>query len=364
MGAALFQPKVPAHLGCERTAMQSKARSASPEMFACGDRPAVVVTRGEIAESEHFACCAACDPDGRVVMRRGNIDHPLFMRSSAKPLISTVVVASGAYERFGLNDIELAVATGSHGGEPFHIAAVAGMLQKIGLDESALKCGVHPPLNAASAAALAQAGKQPTAIYNNCSGKHAAILALALHRGAGLVDYLSARHPAQAEILDGCAELLGVPRAKLVTGTDGCGIPAIAVPLRAAATFYAKMSNPNLFDERWRAAVERVRNAMTTHPEYIAGTDRFDTTLMRAGAGDIACKGGAEGYHATAALPWQLGLCVKIADGNPRAIPPFVINRLQLLGIATAQTATLDNYRVTPITNRAGTLVGEIFALP
>ena len=343
--------------------MRTTAQSTPVESFACGEQPAVVTTRGGITESEHFVCCAACEPDGRVVLSSGDIDRPLFMRSSAKPLISTVVVASGAFEKFRLNDIELAVATGSHSGELYHLDAVRSILSKIGLDESALKCGPHPPIHAPSAAALARSGKKPTAIYNNCSGKHAGILALAMYRGAGAANYLAASHPAEAEILDGCAELLGVPRESMIVGIDGCGIPAIAVPLRAAATFFARMCEPNVFGPRWRNAVARVRNAMIKHPEYVAGTDRFDTALMRAGAGDIACKGGAEGYHATAALARQTGLCAKVADGNPRAVPPFVVNRLQRLGVASAQSAALDRYRVTPIVNYGGDLTGEIIAL-
>jgi L-asparaginase II len=124
------------------------------------------------------------------------------------------------------------------------------------------------------------------------------------------------------------------------------------------------MSEPGTFATRWRDAVARVRDAMVAHPEYVAGTDRFDTALMRAGFPDIACKGGAEGYHATAALGWRKGLCAKVADGNARAIPPFVTNRLQLLGVAVAQSAALDKYRAAPISNYAGVVTGEIVGVP
>jgi len=331
------------------------------EPFSVGERAAVAVTRGGIVESEHFACFAACRPDGSLVECSGDIERPLFMRSSAKPLISVAVLASGAYDRFGLSDVELAVATGSHSGEPYHVEAVRSILRKIGLAEDALQCGAHAPIHAPSAAALAKTGAEPSAIHNNCSGKHAGILALAMHLGAGPSGYLSPDHPAELKILAGCAELLSVSSDGIVLGVDGCGIPAIAVPLRNAATFFAKLADPALFGPRWEVPVRRVRDAMVAHPEYVAGTDRFDTTLMRAAAGKIVCKGGAEGYHGSAALDTRVGLCVKIADGNPRATPPFVVGELLQLGALNEPlNAKLDAYRVTPIRNHAGTLTGEV----
>jgi L-asparaginase II len=343
-------------------ALIDASRALSP--FDTGTKPAVAVTRGGIVESEHFVRHALAAPDGRIISSLGDIDGPTFMRSSAKPLIGAVVVRSGAADRFGLTDEELAVAVGSHSGEPHHVAAVRDILAKIGLDESALACGPHPPLHEPSAKALVAQGLEPGRIHNNCSGKHAAILALAVHRGVAPRGYLEPDHPAQAEVLDGCAHLLDVPRGSMAIGVDGCGIPVIGVPLRAAAVCYAKFADPARFGAAWAAAVSRVVHVMIEYPHYVAGTGRFDTDLMGAARGAIASKGGAEGYHATAALERELGLAVKVADGSYRAVSPFVLEMLAEHDVlAGSALESLARHRRPKIKNHAGTIVGEIVAL-
>jgi L-asparaginase II len=332
--------------------------------FDTGPKPAVAVTRGGIVESEHFVRHALAEPDGNIVSSVGDIDGPAFMRSSAKPLIGAVVVRSGAADRFGLTDAELAVAVGSHSGETYHVAAVRSILKKIGLSEDALACGPHPPLHEPSAKALLAQGLEPGRIHNNCSGKHAAILALAVHRGVPPAGYLEPDHPAQAEILEGCARLLDVPRASMAIGIDGCGIPVIGVPLRAAAVCYAKFAEAARFGSEWEQSIARVVHAMVEYPQYVAGTGRFDTDLISAARGKIASKGGAEGYHATAALERALGLAVKVADGNYRAVSPFVLSMLDQQAILSgAQLDSLARHRRPKIKNYAGTVVGEIVAL-
>jgi len=323
----------------------------------------VVVTRGGIEESAHAVRFAAADPQGDIVASGGDIEQLTFLRSSAKPLIAAVVVGSGAADRFGFTDAEIALAAGSHSGEPIHISAARSMLAKAGLTEDDLRCGPHAPYNVQSALDLAAAGIEPGRIHNNCSGKHAGILALAMHLGSGAAGYLEAAHPAQSAILDGCAEMLGVPRPSFAVGVDGCGIPAIATPLSVAARFFAKFADPPRFAAKWREALVRVCNAMTAHPEMVAGSGEFDTDLMSAARGEIMGKGGAEGYHACAALRRGIGMCVKVIDGNSRAVPPFVVAQLTALGALTsAQADSLSAYRCRIVKNRAGTVTGEIFA--
>ena len=328
--------------------------------FDCGDQAVVLVTRGTLVESQHFICYAVVEADGRVMQSRGDIERLVFMRSSAKPLIATAVVASGAADRFGFSDEEIALAAASHSGEPKHIATAQRILEKIGLDESALQCGAHAPTHAPSAEALCKAGELPRAIHNNCSGKHAGILALAVHRGADPAGYLAADHPAEVEILDVCAQLLDIAADRMVIAVDGCGIPVIAVPLRTAARFFAKLSDLERFPRPLVAALRRVVRAMIEHPDYVAGTHRFDTDLMTAARPDILAKGGAEGYHASAALKAGLGMTVKIADGNYRAVAPFVMDRLRRVGVLDdAQWSALEQYRAPKVRNHAGKIVGE-----
>lgn len=324
----------------------------------------VVVTRGGIEESAHAVRFAAADTKGAIIDSGGDTEQLTFLRSSAKPLISAVVVGSGAADHFGFSEAEIALTAGSHSGEPFHVAAARSMLAKAGLTEDDLRCGPHAPYNVNAALALAAAGIEPGRIHNNCSGKHAGILALAMHLGAGAAGYLDVNHPAESAILDGCAEMLGVPRSSFSIGVDGCGIPAIATPLSTAARFFAKFAAPLRFTAKWRDPLIRVRDAMLTHPEMVAGTGEFDTDLMRADPGDIVAKGGAEGYHASAALRRGIGLCAKIVDGNSRAVSPFVVERLVALGAITAEQADqLEDYRRKIVKNRAGTVTGEIFSL-
>lgn len=345
--------------------MRNAVRSeASLEPVATPARAAVVVTRGGIVESQHAVRYAVADPAGAVVESAGDVDAPTFLRSSAKPIICAAVVQSGAADRFGFTDVELAVAAGSHSGEPFHIEAVRSMLAKAGLDESALRCGPHPPMHEPSAAALLAAGEKPRAVHNNCSGKHAGILALAVHLGAATDDYLAPSNLAQQAILAACAELFGVPLERIVIGVDGCGIPVVAVPLRSSAWFYARLADVASLPARWRGPVERVRRAMVNNPAYVAGTGRFDTDLMRATFPDVACKGGAEGFHGAALIARKLGVCVKVADGNYRAVPPFVIERLLALGAIDDEAAKLlEAHRHPVVKNHAGTVVGAIRAV-
>jgi L-asparaginase II len=333
--------------------------------FDCGDRAQVIVTRGKLVESQHFICFALVDREGAVQQSRGDINRLVYMRSSAKPLIATAVVASGAADRFGFSDEEIALAAASHSGEPKHIAAAQSMLKKAGLSEGALQCGAHPPVHQPSADALCLSGERPRAVHNNCSGKHAGILALAVHRGADPKHYLEAAHPAQAEILTVCARLLDMPLAQMGVAVDGCGIPVIAVPLSQAAYFFARLADPARFPSDLAPALQRVTKAMIAHPDFVAGEDRFDTDLMQAASPHVLAKGGAEGYHASAALEAGLGMTVKVADGNYRAIAPFVVDRLRSVGVLSdAQLAALERWRVPTIKNHAGKVVGEILSLP
>jgi L-asparaginase II len=330
----------------------------------CPARPSVVVTRGGIVESEHFVRFAVADADGAIVESAGDIDAPTFLRSSAKPLICAVVVGSGAADRFGFTDAEIALAAGSHSGEPFHIEAARSMLAKIGLDEDALACGAHPPVHEPSAEALVRAGVLPSRIHNNCSGKHAGILALAVHLGAPPKGYRSPDHPAQRAILAGCAEMFDVPESSMVIGVDGCGIPVVAVPLRVSARFFARFSAPRHLPARWREPVERVRRAMVNNPQYVAGTGRFDTDLMRAAYPHVVCKGGAEGFHASSSSDRGIGMCVKVADGSYRAVSPFVIERLAALGaLSSEESSLMERHRRPSVRNHAGEIVGEIAAI-
>ncbi|MGB8520274.1 MAG: asparaginase, partial [Candidatus Tumulicola sp.] len=320
----------------------------------------VEVTRGEIVESVHRVAACASDDRGNVVLERGEIDVPVYLRSTAKPFIAAAAVRAGVVERFGFDTHEIALMAASHNGEPFHIAAVASMLHKIGVSESALQCGPHPPYDAASAEALARNGVAFTPIHNNCSGKHAGIIALSVMLGADVANYRDPASPAQQRILELCARACGVPFDALPLGIDGCGIPVFAVPLRKAALAFARVATLHGLDDGDARALRVVREAMMAAPEYVAGTGEFDTALMRAAPGIVA-KSGAEGVHGLAHLPSGTGLVLKVVDGAARAVPPATMElarRLELLDGAAIRT--LDPFAVVTVCNRAGVRTGTI----
>ncbi len=326
--------------------------------------PLVEVTRGDTVESVHRIAACAIDAKGRVVEAIGEIDVPVFLRSSAKPFIAAAAIAAGVRERFGLDGPEIAIMAASHSGEPFHVAAVRSILRKVGLNESALQCGAHAPYNAQAAADLERTGIAFGAVHNNCSGKHAGILALTVLMGADVSTYLDLRNPAEGRILDLCAQLSGVRVEDFGLGVDGCGIPVYATPLRNAALSFMRFATLSGVGDADARALEIVRTAMMHYPNYVSGTGEFDSRLMEVTAGSLCCKGGAEGVHGDAALDSGIGLVLKVVDGTSRGRAPATLASLRRLGvIRDAHVEALAEFARPVLRNRAGTLVGEIRAL-
>jgi L-asparaginase II len=326
--------------------------------------PFVGVRRGPRLESVHAVAACACDVEGNVLLALGTIDEPVFLRSAAKPFITAAGVRAGTVERFGFDDRELAVMSASHNGEPFHVEAVRGILAKIGATVDDLRCGAQAPSYPPAAKALTAAGERPTALHNNCSGKHAGILALARVMEVPFEGYLDSGHPVQRAILALCERVSddAFPPGKLAI--DGCGIPTYATSLRNAARSFARLATLQELDPGDAEALARVRAAMVAEPDFTAGTQRFDTDLIRAGNGRIVGKVGAEGVHATALLDGGIGLVLKVIDGARRAAPPAALALLQRLGaLDERRSAALDAHARTPIANVAGTVVGQIAML-
>ncbi len=329
--------------------------------------PLVEVRRGSIVESRHRGHISAVDGDGKEVASLGESETITYMRSSAKLHQALPLVATGAADHFHFTDREIAVACGSHSGQAIHAETVAGMLAKIGLDASALKCGVHEPFDKQTAQEMRERGEQPSILQNNCSGKHTGMLALALHLRAPTETYDHQDNPVQLAILDTVARFSGVPISELAIGTDGCGVPVFGMPVRAMALMYARLVAPPAdFAEETRKACARIVAAVTTYPEMIGGTiERFDTELMRAARGRVVSKVGAEGVYTAAVLPcaeWPrgLGLAFKIEDGEDRrARPTVAIESLRQLGILRDDSLkAVEAYASFPIRNHRGDIVG------
>ncbi len=329
----------------------------------------VEVRRGSIVESRHRGHVVAVDGEGTVLARLGEPETVTFLRSSSKPHQAVPLVLSGAADRFGFTPREIAVACGSHSGQDVHAETVAGMLRKIGLGEDALRCGVHEPFDLETAKDLRERGERPGILRNNCSGKHAGMLALALHLGADTGTYDHPENPVQQAILRTVVQFSGVPVEDIALGTDGCGVPVFGMPVRSMALMYARLvAPPSEFDAPAREACRRIVEAMTTYPEMVGGTrERFDTEVMRAAAGRVVSKVGAEGVYTAGILPcerWSggLGLAFKIEDGEDRrARPTVAIEALRQLGVLNADALeALAPYASFPVRNHRGDFVGDI----
>jgi L-asparaginase II len=274
----------------------------------------------------HSVAAYAVDAQGVARLAIGNVDVPVYLRSTAKPFIAAAIVASGAAARFGFESQEIAVIAASHSGEDKHVATVRSILEKIDLDESALRCGAAPAR---------------TVLQNNCSGKHAGILALCRMIGSDIRTYLERENPAQQRILALCARLVGDDIEALPIGVDGCGIPVFATSLRNAARAFANLASLHDVHEQDARALLTVREAMLTHPWHVAGSDRFDTRLMEVADGNILAKTGAEGVYGVGVLSAGIGMAVKITDGADRAISPAVTALLGELGLLDAREREL-----------------------
>lgn len=294
----------------------------------------------------------------------GSIDEPVFLRSSAKPFITAAGVRAGTIERFGFDDRELAVMSASHQGEPFHVDAVRSILAKIDATIDDLQCGIHPPAYAPAAATLAARGEAPSPLHNNCSGKHAGILALARVLDAPLAGYRDPQHPAQRAILAFCERMSDDVFGPDTLGVDGCGIPVYATSLRNAARSFARLATLTAVDRADAQALARVRSAMIAEPDYVRGTGGFDSDLMRASNGRIVCKAGAEAVHASALLDGGLGLVLKVIDGGSRAVGPAALSLLDGLGaLSESQLALLAPHARMVVRNVAGAIVGNVAPL-
>ncbi len=285
----------------------------------------VDVCRGEHVESHHEVD-VALHVDGNA-RGFGDTRSPVFLRSAAKPFQAAAVVRSGAADRFAIPEDELALIAASHSGEEMHTERVNRLLSRLGLDPSALGCGAHPPFHAETAARL---GEAFTALHHNCSGKHAGMLALALHLGVPPASYLDPDGPAQQVMRETIARVSGLRPEQVATAIDGCSAPTFAVPLAAAARAFSLLARPQeALPPDLREPLARVTRAMARHPELVAGSGRFDTRLMQATSSRLLAKAGAEGVQGVADRQSGLGLFLKVRDGSARAVAPATIEVLR-----------------------------------
>lgn len=286
----------------------------------------VEALRGGIVESFHRGSVAIVDASGAVHTAWGDIDRPVFPRSAVKLLQALPLVLSGAADELGLTDEELALACSSHNGEPEHAATAASMLAKAGVDVRVLECGAHWPYHDASLKALAARGESPSALHNNCSGKHSGFVCLGCRLNGGRASggdlfgfmrgYVQPDHPVMREVSGALQHATGFDLSGTARGVDGCSIPTFAIPLRHLAHAFAKVAAGHGMGADHDAAARRLRKAIARAPHMVAGSGRVDTRLMQHFGARVCCKGGAEGVHCIALPELGLGIAVKMDDGN------------------------------------------------
>jgi L-asparaginase II len=351
--------------------MQVSRQPSANNLEVPAAEPLVEVTRGAITESRHRGHVVAVEPDGNIVADLGAPETVTFLRSSAKPHQAIPLITSGAADRFGFTEREIALACASHSGEPMHTEVAASMLKKIGLGPEALKCGTHEPFSPEVTRQLRERGEAPNVLQNNCSGKHAGMLALALHLGAPIETYYEPSNPVQLAIGKVISQFSDIAMEDISVAVDGCGVPVFGMTVKAMALMYARLvATPDEFDEPTKAACARIVSAMTTYPELIGGSsERLDTEMMRAAAGRLISKVGAEGVYTVGVLPcadWPkgFGLALKIEDGDDhRARPTVVIESLRQLGVLVDESLeAVSRYAFFPVLNRRGDVVGEVRA--
>lgn len=309
----------------------------------------VEVVRSGFRECVHRGSLVVLAPDGTPTLTLGEVHTPIYPRSSNKPMQAVAALRSGFVPA---SSAELAIAAASHDGDPEHVTLVEQLLARAGLDESDLRCPPDLPANESARAAVLAAGAPPRAVYMNCSGNHAAMLAACVANDWPLDSYLDPTHPLQEIVVATISELSGEPETEL--GIDGCGLPLVPLPLTNLARAFAKLATA------YPGTPERaVADAIRAHPYVVSGTGRDDARLMSAVPG-LLCKAGADGVHA-GALPDGTGFAFKIDDGHERARLPLTAALLHRLGVTWSEDhAALASQPVLG----GGARVGTVRAVP
>jgi L-asparaginase II len=317
--------------------------------------PLVSVERGGVEEAIHLGHLAVVDGGGRVQASLGDPGHLTYFRSCAKPFQAIGSLGAGIAARYQLDAEHIAIMAASHNGEPRHVEIVRDLLQRTGIPESALQCGAHWPYYEPAATAARKEMEDPLPVFNNCSGKHAGMLAAARALDAPLETYLDPGHPVQQRIRTVIEAFTGCQPEAIQYGIDGCSAPNAAVPLAAMARSFAALITST--DEH--ATV--VTGAMAQHPFLIGGTDRFDTRLMQVTRGRLLAKGGAAGAHCTVDRRSRLGLAVKFDSGDGSWTAVAVIAALTRLGwLDESEREALQTFAQPTLRNHKRLVVGRV----
>ncbi len=295
----------------------------------------VEIIRGSQVESRHQVVASIYSREPKNHETFGDDNILVFPRSSLKPIQALPLILTKAADRFSLSNQELALACASHRGETFHITLLRDWMQKIGVTEADLECGAHPPAHIESHLALISHHERPSAIHNNCSGKHIGMLTTAIHLQEPIKNYVSQKHPVQTRILKSIEKLCQVNLNQNTLGIDGCSIPAPSMPLKKLAQGFCEFIDPIHLASAEADAAQKILLTCTSNPFLAAGTGHYCSEIMKQLQQDqVLLKGGAEGVMTGAIPKLKLGFALKALDGNSRATEfctSMILNKFGLL---------------------------------
>ena len=321
----------------------------------------VQVWRGDAVESQHRGAWVVCDSSGTTIDGVGAWRAPVFTRSAVKSLQALPLLETGAAQRYAFTDAEVTLALSSHNGEPCHTEPVAALLARLGLSAADLQCGPQPPGDTEVRFQMRNEGRKPTALHNNCSGKHAGFLALALHLNVPVREYLARGSASQRLVQKAVADMANLDEAELYVAVDGCSAPTFRMPLSGLATAFARVANPAGLPPLRRAACERMTRAVADHPHLIAGhRQRICTDIARVTQGRLFPKVGGEAVYAIGVRGSDRALAIKVDDGNQRGFHALIVDLLRRFDFATrAECEALSNWEEQRLKNWAGLEVGR-----
>jgi L-asparaginase II len=321
----------------------------------------VEIYRNNVLESFHRGVVCVVNHTGEIIFSLGNVEQIAYPRSAMKLLQVIPLMVGGGIAKFGFTLEEIAIMCGSHNAEPEHLRVVNAILSKIGLDETALHCGPQYPSSKLDANALIKANEKPQQIHNNCSGKHAGMLAACILNGWPTDDYTNPTHPLQQEIVKVCSLLYEYPKEKMITALDGCSAPIFSVPVYNQALGFKNLVAPKHLDKKIQSACSIIIDAINKYPFMVAGTGRYCTDMMNITAPNIIGKTGAEGIFCMAFTKQQLGVCIKIDDG--KMLPQYNVAQalIEASGLFTKeQLQPLHQYAKDELKNFNNLVTGEI----
>lgn len=322
----------------------------------------VKVYRGEFLEAVHEVSIAVVDAHGDLTHYLGDPSAIFMTRSSIKPFQLMPLFLSGAADKYGFGPEQLAIMCGSHNGSDQHVKVVRSNLERAGNKPEDLKCGTHWPIWMQADNVYPTHGEDKDPVRHNCSGKHSGFLAQARFLGEDIGEYLSPQSKTQTLVRETIGSYCEFDLRTVKPGIDGCSAPNYPLPVRNLALGFKKLAGGEGIDTKVRSAATRIRDAVRAHPIMVSGEKRFDYDLMRSFPGNVVCKIGAEAIEAIGFSEPGIGICVKILDGNTRALGPVCVEVLKQLGLVKDMSAVpyLKPHEKPIILNNRGLETGNI----